>query len=135
MLCRGWIAWCRFWIGVQVRYSSKHFGIFTYICSGSHCKYLRGDSRGSQRFLGGFTAWRRLEYNDLQSHSDCRGICVYLHTACISGVTNQQPRKASTETLNVQCTLLRDTLEYCFQGNDFTELPNELKGDIQQLLE
>ncbi len=47
-------------------------------------------------------------------------------------VTIEQPSKAASETLNVQCALLRDTLESCLQGKD---MPDEAKGNIQKLLE
>lgn len=38
-------------------------------------------------------------------------------------------------TLNIQCALLRDTLESCIQGRELAKLPDELKGNVQQLLE
>jgi len=47
----------------------------------------------------------------------------------------KQPSKATTESLNMQCALLQDTLESCMRGKDFAELPEELKRNIQQLLE
>ena len=47
----------------------------------------------------------------------------------------EQPSKASTESLNMHCALLGDTLEICKRGNDFAELPEELQGNIRHLLE
>jgi hypothetical protein len=50
-------------------------------------------------------------------------------------VTIEQPSMVATETLNMQCALLRDTLESCLQGKDSMELPDEVKGNIRKLLE
>ena len=50
-------------------------------------------------------------------------------------LTIKQPSKAASETLNVQCALLQDTLQSSMQGQTFADLPDELKGNIGQLLE
>jgi hypothetical protein len=47
----------------------------------------------------------------------------------------KQTNKVATEAFNMQCALLRDTLESCMLGWDSAELPIELKGNIQRLLE
>jgi hypothetical protein len=47
---------------------------------------------------------------------------------------DKQPSNEAAETLNVQCALLRDSLESCLQGRDFAQLPEELKASIERLL-
>ena len=46
-----------------------------------------------------------------------------------------QPNRATTETLNMRCALLQDSLNGCLQGREFAELPEELQGSIERLLE
>ena len=59
----------------------------------------------------------------------------FIQRAFIEQMKGKQHGKMATETLNMQCALLRDTLESCTHGNGFAELPEELKRNIRQLLE
>ena len=49
-------------------------------------------------------------------------------------MTVKQSSKVTTEPLDTQIALLRDTLESCMEGRDIIALPDELMENIQQLL-
>ena len=107
---------------------------FAHVFINSNGEYYQGDFDGSRKFSGWLITWRNLEYVDLRVNSERRGTGSTLSFFHFKRVTIHQPSRAATETLNMQCALLRDTLESCMQGRNFTELPDELKGNIEQLL-
>jgi hypothetical protein len=96
----------------------------SHFCFDGHCGYLRGDYQGSQKIPGWFTAWRKWEY----SISEVIGIVgVFRSPSCVH-FKLLTPGRATTETLDVQCTLLPP-----FPPSDITRRTPHIKGGLDDL--